>query len=1330
MKIYYNKEGRFVKATGDGIFKQSENTNIIQFKFDNSIPNNSVVFATFLLPFPDNSSQYGNYNAQSLLLENVVDEDDGGYMWQQYMPGGYLPVSGQNAYVSARINLPDGTITITENQPTGLTRTITIGTKTYVITYNASGYLVLTADGETPISATSTTSIIINNKIYLIAGTNTLLELIDGLKVKTTEQVHFVIENSGDYVASAVLPELGEQILYELANQHTEITEISRVLELKQDKADDNLSTTTKTVVGAINELKSGVDTLDADLNTPTTGIKARLTTAETNITNINAEQLTQNGDILANTRNISNIDGRVTSLEQTVVTGTTYIGTMTGSSLPTATQLTNYVVTEASRQPKGGDYIYFTLQISGQTDKNYKYTYSEITGWGDLEHPAEIPPIEKATNTETGIVKGSYGSNKATEISILNGVLDEVYIKDNSNTQRGLSAYINALDSELNSTDEQNPGIASRLTTAEGNISDNTRDIGLLDTAVGNIINGTTTVPKADSANKDGLNRNIASTYMTQSAGATKQNLYDYALPRTFNDVSYIGEDSSFVDTIPSGSSPIYSINVSSVGSSTLFHADKTIDNAQFQLSNKNSYSDTVYISATQNCSVTYRLITEIYTNNDWHVLNIELTDVIDMTANVIKKINFGATMSYLQEVLDIQDGDIISQTFEVQTTTSNAITFNIYSNQTYPSTFYLNTTAQSIVVAQGYIGELPVYELSGTLSTNDLIFFFPGDYVIHENVSAIFKLNYSLYIPDGANVYVSYNNTVIRIVTPYNYTTSSQATIENLAQAYKNNEGLMFEGVFKTIGADMCILAKFDNLQTVISQYTSNKMDKTNPTGTGSLSLNRSTNGAVGDNSVAVGYQNTATANSSFAEGAYTSVYGSYAHAEGYSTTAFSSGAHAEGWNSSANGYYSHAEGLGTTAQKQSQHTFGEYNIAETGSYGQRGDYVEIVGNGTANNSRSNARTLDWSGNEWLAGKITPTGGISDGNNANYSLKVPDTTSWTGNKTIATTDQVPQTYVSSVNGNSGAITGIATTTQIQDINDKIPSAASSSNKLTDTNFVNSSISSNTANFIGTFADIPTFNAYSGTVTNNDYAFVMNSVIEDNGNDWATFTDLNAYDKTLLTEFDYAWVINGSNFDLYRFDIVNQTWGLRVQNTAKASVTLNTAYNRYKATVSGSTVTWAYEYTLNNSSFTAQQWAAINSGITSSLVTQIGTNQTNIGNLNTNKADKSATVSSVSYDSNANKLQQTINGTTTDVMTFGSNAFNSTPIPTTYVSQITPGTGINIDSNNNNTISLDGVIPYTTTAPTANNTTGLKIVVLSSEPATKYDGYLYIITA
>lgn len=227
---------------------------------------------------------------------------------------------------------------------------------------------------------------------------------------------------------------------------------------------------------------------------------------------------------------------------------------------------------------------------------------------------------------------------------------------------------------------------------------------------------------------------------------------------------------------------------------------------------------------------------------------------------------------------------------------------------------------------------------------------------------------------------------------------------------------------------------------------------------------------------------------------------------------------------------------------------------------------------------------------------------------------------------------DNLTQTQLDAVNSgiDSTKVGQITTNSQnistnadnISGINSKIPAQASSENQLADKNFVNSSIATNTANFIGTFENVTALKAYSGTVTNNDYAFVVNSVVTDNGNDWATYAALNAYDKSKLTEFDYAWIVNGSKFDLYRFDIVNQSWVSRATAIDKDSVTLNTAYNRYKATVSSSTITWSYEYTLNNSSFTADQWAAINSGITSGAVTQIGTNAANITSLQNSKQD------------------------------------------------------------------------------------------------------------
>lgn len=62
-----------------------------------------------------------------------------------------------------------------------------------------------------------------------------------------------------------------------------------------------------------------------------------------------------------------------------------------------------------------------------------------------------------------------------------------------------------------------------------------------------------------------------------------------------------------------------------------------------------------------------------------------------------------------------------------------------------------------------------------------------------------------------------------------------------------------------------------------------------------------------------------------------------------------------------------------------------FGEYNIADPSNAipSNQGTYIEIVGNGTNSSTRSNARTLDWNGNETLAGGLTVGAtGITIGN------------------------------------------------------------------------------------------------------------------------------------------------------------------------------------------------------------------------------------------------------------------------------------------------------------------------------------------------------------
>ena len=58
--------------------------------------------------------------------------------------------------------------------------------------------------------------------------------------------------------------------------------------------------------------------------------------------------------------------------------------------------------------------------------------------------------------------------------------------------------------------------------------------------------------------------------------------------------------------------------------------------------------------------------------------------------------------------------------------------------------------------------------------------------------------------------------------------------------------------------------------------------------------------------------------------------------------------------------------------------------------------------------------------------------------------------------------------------------------------------------------------------------------------------------------------------------------------------------------------------YDRYKYTDATTPASWEYEYTLNNSSFTADQWAAINSHATEASISQISTNQQNISSIQT----------------------------------------------------------------------------------------------------------------
>ena len=165
------------------------------------------------------------------------------------------------------------------------------------------------------------------------------------------------------------------------------------------------------------------------------------------------------------------------------------------------------------------------------------------------------------------------------------------------------------------------------------------------------------------------------------------------------------------------------------------------------------------------------------------------------------------------------------------------------------------------------------------------------------------------------------------------------------------------------------------------------------------------RKTNSSIGGYSVAEGDTTTASGYGSHAEGVHTIASDVYAHAEGDTTTASGYGSHAEGWDTESSGRWSHAEGYGTTASGQGAHAegggtiasgdlshasgfctiaashyqtvIGHFNMIDTTD-----TFAFIIGNGSSDTARSNALTVDWSGNI-TAPKLTSPGALRLGFN-----------------------------------------------------------------------------------------------------------------------------------------------------------------------------------------------------------------------------------------------------------------------------------------------------------------------------------------------------------
>ena len=140
---------------------------------------------------------------------------------------------------------------------------------------------------------------------------------------------------------------------------------------------------------------------------------------------------------------------------------------------------------------------------------------------------------------------------------------------------------------------------------------------------------------------------------------------------------------------------------------------------------------------------------------------------------------------------------------------------------------------------------------------------------------------------------------------------------------------------------------------------------------TGTNSIKENYNSNIASGAYSHVEGSNSTASGDRSHAEGYYSTASGSYSHTEGQNCYARKISSHAEGTNTDAKENYSHTEGFYTIANNQSEHASGQYNVSSKASttFGDSGNTLFSVGNGTSTSARHNAFEIRQNGDIYLS-------------------------------------------------------------------------------------------------------------------------------------------------------------------------------------------------------------------------------------------------------------------------------------------------------------------------------------------------------------------------
>lgn len=448
------------------------------------------------------------------------------------------------------------------------------------------------------------------------------------------------------------------------------------------------------------------------------------------------------NDRVNQNFTNIGDNDNDITQLQQDVITinnklitGFRYCGSVTTTTPPSSISLDDFMTLQGLTK-QNGDIVNWVQEIEDATDKRYRCEYA-VSGWSWQE----LPEIEIASNGDAGLVMGNYGIGDTTSsvlANIIGGKITEIYYKNN--------------------------GVYYNIST----------DLSNAITDIANIKNGTTIVPKSDYATYDMSEygnptpTSIANKYLTQSLGATKQFVKDYAVPKQFTDIYFLNTNTQKFVTANDNFNPFTNYVISSIGQHSLIYPfpELSIGDYEYTINGKNSFSWNLYISTsiTQNLSFTvlvYYGSTQIASYQ---------TEDYSFTAGQYRQINLESYFNLLDEnemTID-NTNNFIFKLYE-NNYSSISHTTTIYSSLTMPNSLNLNVYSATIKLANGYMGEINNHNLSGVLTTesgvNFVTFTLDSDLILQENTLHRFDLIMPVGIDDTYVLRIMQNNTELNL-------------------------------------------------------------------------------------------------------------------------------------------------------------------------------------------------------------------------------------------------------------------------------------------------------------------------------------------------------------------------------------------------------------------------------------------------------------------------------------------------------------------------------------------------------------------------------------